>query len=57
VTRGTPINPHMWTFQTGATLQRFKGHTAPVTALEVYENNGKTYLISGSWDTVRHSCS
>ena len=45
----------IFTFQTGATLQLFKGHTAPVTALELYEHDGKTYLISGSWDKVGHN--
>jgi hypothetical protein len=41
----------------GTTLQLFKGHMAPVTALELYKSDGKTYLISGSWDKVGHKSS
>ena len=54
-THSPPTNSHTWISQTGATLQLFKGHTAPVTALEFYKNDGKTYLISGSWDKVCHN--
>ncbi|KAG8854415.1 hypothetical protein FRB91_003509 [Serendipita sp. 411] len=50
-------NDHAWTAESGAvarkvsledgkTLQLFKGHSGPVTSIQIYNN----FLITGSWD-------
>ena len=43
--------------QTGKTVQLFRGHTAPVTAIAFYDNANnlgiEKLVISGSWDKVR----
>ncbi|KAF9239668.1 WD40-repeat-containing domain protein [Melanogaster broomeanus] len=40
--------------ETGSTLQIYRGHTAPVTCLALFENgrntNSRRVLITGSWD-------
>lgn len=46
--------------QTGATVQRLRGHTAPATILTFFDSvpgsGDCKILISGSWDKVRLQC-
>ncbi|KAG9296331.1 hypothetical protein G9A89_014923 [Geosiphon pyriformis] len=34
----------------GKTVKIFKGHTGPVTSLDIWYHEGEEYLITGSWD-------